>query len=429
MKKLLLITKGFPFGESERSFLLDECEALIGRFSVFVLTTENTEPLHYPMPELVGVESYQFSSYPKNLKTVRACVKELLSPYVFADVLAAMRNCSLKTAISRCKFILGSGLAARQIQGKIREIVEREKIDIIYTYWCTRTTLAAIRLKKEFPRLRVVTRFHGADLYNERQPEGYQAFRRELSDNCDRLVFACEAGKNYYLSQWGQQWQNKAVVAYLGSRGRKEVIPGGGASLCLISCSNLIPLKRVEYIIEALALLPEDFRVDWHHFGDGPLRETLEAQARQCLGSRGGITWKFWGYVPNEKLAEIYGDLGADLFITTSSTEGGAPVSIQEAQAMAIPCVATAVGGIPELVISGKTGFLLPDNPTVSQVKDAIKSFSELSWEEKANMRKEALSLWKEKLDAVKNGEAFAELLASLVDGQNRYSEDYEKSN
>ena len=53
----------------------------------------------------------------------------------------------------------------------------------------------------------------------------------------------------------------------------------------------------------------------------------------------------------------------ADIFITTSQSDG-TPVSVLEAMASGIPCIATAVGGIPEWVNEGVTGLLIqPRSP------------------------------------------------------------------
>jgi len=48
-----------------------------------------------------------------------------------------------------------------------------------------------------------------------------------------------------------------------------------------------------------------------------------------------------------------------DIFVLTSLYEG-MPNAIMEAMSCALPCVATEVGGTPELVLHGKTGFLVP---------------------------------------------------------------------
>jgi glycosyltransferase involved in cell wall biosynthesis len=87
-------------------------------------------------------------------------------------------------------------------------------------------------------------------------------------------------------------------------------------------------------------------------FGDGPLREALARQAAE-----GGLGGRF-------VFAGFHGDLekylpNLDVFVQPSFTEG-LPVVVLEAAAAGLPVVATAVGGTPEVVADGETGFLVP---------------------------------------------------------------------
>jgi glycosyltransferase involved in cell wall biosynthesis len=81
--------------------------------------------------------------------------------------------------------------------------------------------------------------------------------------------------------------------------------------------------------------------------GDGPDREDVAAElgdAGRLLGEREDVS---------EQLAQ------ADAFVLSSRSEG-LPMAILEAMAAGLPVVATAVGGIPELVADGETGLLVP---------------------------------------------------------------------
>lgn len=86
--------------------------------------------------------------------------------------------------------------------------------------------------------------------------------------------------------------------------------------------------------------------------GDGPMRRALEAQAAAL------------GIVDRVSFAGAQEDVRPFLAradcVALASTEEGMPGSILEAMAMARPVVATAVGGVPEAVIDGVTGYLVP---------------------------------------------------------------------
>lgn len=425
-KKLLLITKGFPFGEHERSFLPAEFDRLTQEFQISILTGCQ-EPLLYPFPEDIPVRRFKSGRVLSDPKALLWLLSAPFRPSVVREVLRAAKGCALKKAAQRGLRILKYDLSAKRAMSAIRAIIDEEKTDLVYTYWCTAFTLGTVRLKKRYPALKAITRFHGYDLYQERFPTGWQPFRDVISKECSLLIFAAERGRQYYLDAWGRQWTEKSVLAYLGCRALAPAFGGGGADgLALVSCSFMIPLKRIERIIDALALLPESVRVRWYHIGDGESRAALTERAEKSLSSRSNIRWSFLGCVPNGELDALYQTLRPGLFITTTTTEGGAPVSIQEAFSSGIPAAATAVGGIPELVRDGETGFLLPKNPTAEEVSAAIQQFYELPAAEKAAMSARARALWEEDFDAEKNAEAFVGLLKRLLEGEGGTAHDQE---
>jgi glycosyltransferase involved in cell wall biosynthesis len=93
-------------------------------------------------------------------------------------------------------------------------------------------------------------------------------------------------------------------------------------------------------------------------FGDGPMRPALQQKIAEHGLQQRFILGGFRTDV--EKLLP-----GLDLAVLSSHTEG-LPVAVLEAQAAGVPVVATAVGGTPEVILEGVTGWLVrPANPTV----------------------------------------------------------------
>jgi glycosyltransferase involved in cell wall biosynthesis len=97
--------------------------------------------------------------------------------------------------------------------------------------------------------------------------------------------------------------------------------------------------------------------------GDGELREDLEAYARD-LGLNGKALFIGWW----RDLPCLYADL--DVVALTSINEG-TPVSLIEAMAAGVPVVATAVGGVPDVVVDGETGYLV-EAGDVKEMAEAI---------------------------------------------------------
>jgi glycosyltransferase involved in cell wall biosynthesis len=86
--------------------------------------------------------------------------------------------------------------------------------------------------------------------------------------------------------------------------------------------------------------------------GGGDLRSELEKEALKL-----GLRVVFTG--TQEDIRPYIGIF--DVAVLSSHTEG-LGIFLLEAMAMNIPVVATQVGGIPEVVVSGETGYLVPPN-------------------------------------------------------------------
>ena len=86
--------------------------------------------------------------------------------------------------------------------------------------------------------------------------------------------------------------------------------------------------------------------------GDGERRAELESLVRR-LNLTEAVRFLGWRH----DMLRIYADLDV---VALSSRNEGSPVSLIEALAAARPVVATAVGGVPEVVIDGETGLTVP---------------------------------------------------------------------
>ena len=171
--------------------------------------------------------------------------------------------------------------------------------------------------------------------------------------------------------------------------------------LHIVSCSNLIELKRVDRIIRAMKNVKES--VVWHHFGDGKLKAELETL---CSELPGHVEYRFMGSVPNRELMQWYQMNPTDLFISTSEREG-VPVSMMEAMSFGIPVIATDVGGVGEIVRDGYNGFLMDADIDQAGVTDQIERFFALTPEQRKNMREHARQTWEEMYNAELNYTAF----------------------
>jgi len=120
----------------------------------------------------------------------------------------------------------------------------------------------------------------------------------------------------------------------------------------LVHVSNFRPVKRLTDVIRIFAGVHKAMPATLILVGDGPDRDAAEQEADR-LGLKGDV--RFLGKV--DQVAELL--RGSDLFLLPSQTESFGLAAL-EAMACGLPVIATAVGGLPELVVSGETGFLAP---------------------------------------------------------------------
>lgn len=126
---------------------------------------------------------------------------------------------------------------------------------------------------------------------------------------------------------------------------------------------NLVPIKALDVLLDAWrgllarnSLSPAEDRLVV--IGDGPLRERLAAESR-AAELRGTV--RVLGPLPQ---ADIAGWMRAASVLCLSSQHEGMPNVVVEALASGLPVVATAVGGIPDLVKPPLNGYLaVPGNP------------------------------------------------------------------
>lgn len=257
--------------------------------------------------------------------------------------------------------------------------------DIVYSYWTSDIAYAALQTKHKNKNIKLISRAHGFDAYFER---GYQPFRREILSNLDHLYCISESGRDSITRYFGSYINKDRIsVARLG-----VVIPEGSElmrykkSNLIVTCSNIIPLKRLDLLIDALALLDES--IEWIHFGDGFQQNEIIKYAHERLDAKRNIKWKFAGRTPHEKVMEFYRSTNIGIFINCSDYEG-VPVSLMEAMVYGIPCIARNVGGVSELIQDHNNGILLPYELDSTILSMSIK---EILLEESSNLEKLCLN-------------------------------------
>ena len=146
-----------------------------------------------------------------------------------------------------------------------------------------------------------------------------------------------------------------ARVIYAGLSVPATVPPRrpAGTEIVIGTAGRLVELKGIEYLLSAFSALKQEFpNLRLEIAGSGPQREKLEALAAQS-GLRDHV--KFLGWI--DDISSILSRW--DIFVMPSLEEGF-PIAALDAMAAGLPLIATRVGGVPELIEDGTTGWLVP---------------------------------------------------------------------
>ena len=123
----------------------------------------------------------------------------------------------------------------------------------------------------------------------------------------------------------------------------------------IVFVGRLVQEKGVELLVRAFAKLVERIpEARLFLVGDGPEKSHL-----QYLAERMGIAGRiiFTGFVPHSKVRDFLRE--ASVFVLPSRFEG-LPNALLQAMAAGLPCIATSVGGVPDVIENGINGILIP---------------------------------------------------------------------
>lgn len=155
---------------------------------------------------------------------------------------------------------------------------------------------------------------------------------------------------------------------------------GRGGPVELVSVGRLVEKKGYDLLLRSLARLPD--HLDWRltHIGGGTLGRKLAVRADR-LGIAGRIDWR--GAQPREVVFDTL--QRSDIFVLPSQVarsgdRDGIPNVLMEAMAFGLPCISTHVSAIPELVIDGETGLLVPqrDVPALTSALERMIGSADL---------------------------------------------------
>jgi colanic acid/amylovoran biosynthesis glycosyltransferase len=281
----------------------------------------------------------------------------------------------------------------------------REGYRHLHTHFSSTVALLASRV---FP-LRLSMTIHGSDEFID--PEGFWMAQKVEAAS---LVCAISRFGRSQVMRFShpKDWDKIQVLPLGVDTGFYSPRPFRAAPEIfeIVSVGRLAPVKGFPIMLEAVQQLERDGRrVRLRLGGGGPEQDALSAEI-----VKRGMTSHIYleGSMNTEGILALYRD--ADIFILSSFAEG-VPVVLMEAMAMQIPCVATRITGIPELIEDGVNGLLVTPSDA-GELAGAIARLMddpELRRRLGTEARLQVLERYNLKRNAAAQAEAFQRYLAA----------------
>lgn len=395
MKLLVVLTASFPFDGGEE-FLENELRYARGFDRVLVCPCGLREASVKTRQLPEGAECVPIRRVP----TGRAEYLRLLSaPGVRNELSELLRGGRLNAARAHeLLFFMKNAESILRVLKQNETLLSADEV-VLYSYWfydaAAAGALLAGFLRSRGKKAEFVSRAHGFDVHEERAEHGYLPMRGFLLKSA-RAVFPCSEEGAALLKTRFPQFAQKVKTAYLGTPDR-GFRGGSREEFHLVSCSYVVPVKRLHLI--AQALLEADFPVRWTHIGSGPQEAELRTLA-QKLPSH--VTAEFPGAMRNADVLEYYRTHGVSAFVNVSSSEG-IPVSVMEACSFGYPVIATDVGGTGEIVADGENGFLLKKDFAPAELLDLLRSIRSMDEARYVLLCENSRAVWERSFSAERN--------------------------
>jgi colanic acid/amylovoran biosynthesis glycosyltransferase len=209
----------------------------------------------------------------------------------------------------------------------------------------------------------IITTFHGYDISLYVQKHGLGVYK-QLFARGDLFTCPSEYVRKRMIAAGcpSEKVQTFKLGTDLTGFSFKERTLDSGGVIRLITIARLTEKKGLEYSIRAVAELSKRFKkLEYNIVGDGELRGQL-TELIENLGVDSIV--HLLGWRTQEEVKVLLDQSHIFLLASVESRDGdieGLPVVLQEAQAMGLPVVSTKHSGIPEGVLDGKSGFLVPE--------------------------------------------------------------------
>lgn len=382
----------FP-GNMNNPFLQQEQPLLVNRFdNAYYVSyrgwTKLTEDTETPYVFCAGKSA-----------VIRAWLKAPFRPEFWQEMIHLLKDRKL-TPVNAAK-LFAFTVRGLKLHHWTEEILASHLNDetTLYGFWLSYDSYAAALSKQKHPQTRFVARGHYFDIDIRRNAMNPYLMKTFIARQAEGIYLIAQTVKDWLTGYMGKRLdEHKAHVLALGSAGEAlKVLPVPKRFtervLHVVSCSRVVPIKRLDRIVDALTEW-DGMPVLWTHIGDGSELANIQTYADEKLDQKDNVACRFTGNMQPAQIRSLYEQTPFDAFLNTSEGEG-VPVSIMEAMRCGIPAIAADVGATTELVAEGcGWTFQLEQGP--QGVIRCLKELCSMPQEETMALRLRAQEKWKQ---------------------------------
>ena len=260
------------------------------------------------------------------------------------------------------------------LASRLSEVIAEEELDLLHVHYAIPHAISALLAREicSYP-FRTITTVHGTDTRLVGLDPSYRPITKLGLERSDAITavshhLAEATRKDFSLScpvdvlpnfvDTNRFQRHKLPACYRGNFAHPN-------EALLVHISNMRPVKRILDIIRAFSIIHQHIAARLVLIGDGP--ERMPAERLACeLGISDRIT--FTGNMSHiENVLAV-----SDIFMLASEVESFGLAAL-EALACSVPVVAYHIGGIPEVVVNGHSGLLVPLYDTEALANAALE--------------------------------------------------------
>ena len=262
------------------------------------------------------------------------------------------------------------------LASKLVDVVRYEKLDLLHVHYAIPHATVAYMAKKillqEGRYVPVITTLHGTDITLVGTNETFSPVVAFSINKSDGVTAVSKSLRQQTYDAFKINKDIKVIYNFIDfnrfrksnkDHFKKAIAPEG--ERVLVHVSNFRKVKRVEDVVQVFKRVHEVMPSKLLLIGDGPERHSLEMLCRKLelcseirfLGKQDAV----------EELLAV-----SDLFLMPSQNESFGLAAL-EAMACEVPIISSNVGGLPEVNIHGKTGFLSEVGDVEDMARNALK--------------------------------------------------------